>query len=314
MRTLIPLIICLFITACGDTPNRQWETTASGAYTASLSPAGDYAVIGAVEHGGSLWRLQDDERLYNWNHTAGQFSKLVASTFSTDGRYTLTAERKRFVMWEVASGRAAGFWPAEGGVLSLALSDNGRYAIVGQEDYTALYIDTATGSILNTLSHAGDINTVAISADGLVGVTGSEDGIVKVWDLPAGKETFAYRLGDDVSAVALSADGSLVFGSLYYGKGKIWQTKTGQEVASIGHNRTTITVARFSKDNSKLLTGFTARRVVLWEVATGNDLKSWRADAPLFWRPSGLVVNDVAFGSQPNQILTVFSNGLIYQW
>lgn len=314
MRVLILLIFSLLLIACGDTPSREWETTSNGAYTASLSPDGEYAVIGSVQHGGSLWRLKDGERLYNWNHASGQYSKIVASAFSTDGRFALTAERKRFVMWEVSTGKPAGFWPAEGGVLSMALSDGGRYAIIGQEDYSALYIDTATGSILSTLTHSGDINTVAISADGQTGVTGSEDGIIKVWDLRAGKETFAYQLGDDVSAVAISRDASLVFGSLYYGKGKIWQVKTGKDVASVGHFRTTITVAKFSKDNKTLLTGFTARRMVLWDVATGSTLKSWRAQAPLFWRPSGLVVNDVAFTNQPNQYRNVFSNGLIDEW
>jgi WD40 repeat protein len=314
MRILIALALTVFLYGCGDSPNREWETTANGAYTASISPNGEYVVVGSLQHGGSLWRLKDGERLYNWNHAGGQYSKLMASTFSTDSRYALTAEKKRFVMWEVSTGKAAGFWPAEGGVLSMALSDNGRYAIIGQENYSALYIDTATGAILNTLTHSGDINAVAISANGLIGVTGSEDGIIKVWDLPEGKETFAYQMGDDISAVAISQDASLVFASLYYGMGKIWQTKTGKEVSSVGHNRTTITSATFSNDNKQLLTGFTARRVMLWDVTSGKSLKSWRADAPLFWRPTGLVVNDVAFGSKPNHYLNVFSNGLVYEW
>ncbi|MEE2733113.1 MAG: hypothetical protein VYA55_20000 [Pseudomonadota bacterium] len=314
MRVLLTCLISLSLVACGDTPTRYWETTANGAYSASLSPNGKFALVGSLEHGGSLWRLQDGERLFNWNHAAGEYSKLVATTFSTDSQFALTAESKRFVLWDVASGRAAGFWPAAGGVLAMALSDQGRYALIGQENYSALYVDTATGSILNTLSHSGDINTVAISANGLVGVTGSEDGIMKVWDLPAGKETFSYRLGDDVSAVAISGDASLVFASLYYGTGKIWEVKTGREVSSIGHNRTTITSARFSQDNRTLLTGFTARRVVLWNVNDGSTLQSWRAVAPLFWRPSGLVVNDVAFDTSPNQYLSVFSNGLVNQW
>lgn len=314
MRIIVLIWFGLLLAACGDTPSRQWETTAQGAYSTALSPNGEYAFVGSVQHGGSLWRLADGERLYNWNHVAGEYSQIVAATFSTDSRYALTAERKRFVLWEVATSKAAGFWPAEGGVLSMALSDNGRYALIGQEDYSALYIDTASGAILNTLTHSGDINTVAISGDGLVGATGAEDGIVKVWDLPAGKVTFAYQLGDDVSTVALSRDASLVFAGLYYGKGKIWETATGRELASIGQRRTTISCARFAGDNRTLLTGFTARRVMLWDTRTGDDLNSWRADAPLFWRPSGLVVTDVAFGPQPGNILSVFSNGLIYQW
>lgn len=308
------IVVCLTLSGCGDNPKRELETTSQGAYTTSLSPNGQYALVGSIQHGGSLWRLSDGERMYNWNHGDGQYSKIIATAFSTDSKYALTAEQKRFVMWEVATGKPGGFWPAEGGILSMALSDNGRYAIIGQADYSALYIDLATGSKLSTLSHAGDINTVAISANGLVGITGGEDGVVRVWDLPEGKETFAYQLGDDVSSVAINGDGSLVFGSLYYGKGKIWQANTGKELAEIGHFRTTITMAKFSKDNKTLLTGFTARRIVLWDVNSGKNLKDLRAEAPLFWRPSGLVVTDVAFGSKPGDVVSVFSNGLVNWW
>lgn len=313
MHRLLIFAFVFLLWGCSE-PQREWQTAASGAYTSALSPDGQYALIGSIEHGGSLWRLKDGERLYNWNHVAGEFSTLVASTFSTDSKFALTAEKKRFVLWEVATGKALGFWPANGGILSMALSDGGHFAIIGQEDYTALYIDTTTGSVISKLTHSGDINTVAISSDGKTGVTGSEDGIMKVWDLAKAKVTFSYQLGDDVSAVAISNNASLVFASLYYGKGKIWLTQSGKEVSTIGHNRTTITKAAFSRDNKTLLTGFTARKLMLWEVNSGKAVHSWRADAPLFWRPSGLVVNDVAYGQQSGTYLNVFSNGLIYQW
>ncbi len=313
MRRFFVFVLVLQLWGCSS-PEREWQTTSNGAYTAALSPDGQYALIGSIEHGGSLWRLKDGERLYDWNHIAGEYSELIASTFSTDSKFALTAEKKRFVLWEVATGKARGFWPAQGGILAMALSDGGHYALIGQEDYTALYIDTTTGSVLSKLSHSGDINAVAISADGKTGVTGSEDGIMKVWNLAQAKVTFSYQLGDDISAVAISNNANLVFASLYYGKGKIWLTQSGKQVSEIGHNRTTITKATFSADNKTLLTGFTARRVMLWDVNTGEALQNWRADAPLFWRPSGLVVTDVAYGRQSGTYLNVFSNGLVYQW
>lgn len=306
--------LCLLLCACGDQPTRQWETAAQGAFSASLSPNGEYVTVGSIEHGGSLWRLKDGERLYNWNHTQGAFSELVASTFSTDSNFVLTAEKKRMVLWSVNSGKPGGFWPIDAGVQALALSDNGRYAMVGLGNYNILYIDVARNQILKTLPHAGKVNAVAISADGLVGVSGAEDGLVNVWDLQQGKETFAYRMGDDISSVAISRDGKLVFGALYYGHGKIWEAKTGKEIATIGYRRTTITCARFAADNKTLLTGFTARRVVLWDIASGENRQDWRADPPYLWKRSGLVVVDVAYSKNPGEYLSVFSNGLVNQW
>lgn len=311
---LILFALCLWLSACGDQPVQQWSTAANGAFSTSLSPNGEYVTVGSIEHGGSLWRLSDGERLYNWNHTAGAFSHLTASTFSTDSNFVLTAEKKRMVLWSVKSGKPGGFWPVDGGVQAMALSDNGRYALVGMANYSILYIDVATNQILRTLNHAGKVNAVGISADGQTGVSGAEDGIVKVWNLPQGKETFAYRMGDDISSVAISGDGKYVFGSLYYGHGKIWEASTGTEISTLGYRRTTITCARFAADNKTLLTGFTARRVVLWDVANGSNLHDWRADPPYFWRRSGLVVVDVAYGKNPGEYLSAFSNGLVNLW
>ncbi|MDX1693342.1 MAG: hypothetical protein R3208_06235 [Ketobacteraceae bacterium] len=312
------LVIGLFIvwlTACGDTPKQEWQLTAQGAYAVALSQDGSYAVVGSILHGGSLWRLQDGERLYNWNHASGEPSEIIAAAISPDNQFALTAERKRMVLWQITTGRPAGFWEARGGVLDAALSRGGRYVLVGQENYSAIYIDAATGSIIGRLSHNGDVNTVAISDNGRVGVTGSEDGHVRIWDLRNEKELYRFKLGDDVSVVAVSGDGTLAFGSLYYGKGKIWEVKTGKLLAEIGFPRVTQSSARFSQDNRWLLTGDTVRRVMLWESASGKQVRTWSTKPPSFHPPSGLVVSDIAFGPQPEKAaFAAFSNGKVVFW
>ena len=110
------------LVGCGDKPLQTLETSKQGTYSGSLSPSGQFALVGSIHHGGSLWRIEDAERLYNWNHSADQYSSIVQSTFSTDSKFALTAEKKRFVLWDVASGRPGGFWPAENGVLDPQLS------------------------------------------------------------------------------------------------------------------------------------------------------------------------------------------------
>lgn len=307
------LISCLV--ACGDTPNREWQLTARGSYTATLAEDGSYAVVGSILHGGSLWRLKDGERLYNWNHAAGETSEIIASAISPDNLFALTAEKRRMVLWQISSGRPVGFWEARGGVLDAAVSDGGRYVLVGQENYNALYIESASGSILGRMVHSGDVNTVAISGNGRVGVTGSEDGYVRIWDLRKEKELHRFKLGDDVSVVAISHDGRLAFGSLYYGKGKIWDVSSGQELAEIGFPRITQSAARFSRDNRWLLTGDTVRRVMLWDAKTGESIRTWASRPPSFQPPSGLVVSDIAFGKQPEtSAYAAFSNGKVVYW
>lgn len=315
MRFLVFGLLALLLSGCGDTPSKEWRLTAQGAYTVALSQDGSYAVAGSILHGGSLWRLKDGERLYNWNHAQGEQSNVVAAAIAPDNSYAITAERKRMVRWRIDTGQPAGFWEVRGGALDVALSAQGRYIIVGQENYNALYIDANTGSILARLPHSGDVNTVAISDNGRVGVTGSEDGHVRIWDLRNERELHRFKLGDDISVVALTNNGRLAFGSLYYGKGKIWDVRTGEVISEIGYPRVTQAAARFSKDSRWLLTGDTVRRVMLWDVKTGKRTKTWSIRPPSFHPPSGLVVGDVAIGSNPQQAAyAAFSNGKVVYW
>jgi len=312
-QNILILFLCMLLSACGDSPSKHIELTAQSAYASAISPDGQYALVGSILHGGSLWRIKDAEKLYTWNHGKGEFTPMTAVAFSTDGRFAMTADKRRFVMWNVKTGKPSGFWSATGGVLSLALSDNGQYALVGQEDYSALYIETRTGSILRKLNHAGDINTVAISADGKTGVTGSEDGSVKIWDLDAGEATHSFKLGDDISSVAISRKGTLVFGGLYYGTGKIWNARTGKEISTVGYSRVTLSTGRFSPDGKQLITGDTVRRVILWDVKSGKKVLQKVARAPSLYPPSGLVVEEVSLQSD-GTISAIYSNGSVNVW
>ncbi|MCG8312332.1 MAG: hypothetical protein MI976_03870 [Pseudomonadales bacterium] len=314
-KHFIVAVFLVFLSGCGDTPNQQWQLTAQGAYTIALSRGAQFAAVGSILHGGSLWRLVDGERLYNWNHAQGTKSEIIAAAFSPNLSHALTADKKRMVLWNLKSGKPEGFWEARGGALAVALSSDARFLLVGQENYSALYIDTATGSIISTLAHDGDVNTVAISDNGRIGVTGSEDGNVRIWDLLNRKVLHTFKIGDDVSVVAVSNDGRLAFGSLYYGKGHIWDVKSGKEVSEVGFNRVTLSAARFSSDKKWLLTGDTVRRVMLWEVQSGKQTESWAAKPPSFHPPSGLVISDVAFGKNPTQsAYAAFSNGSVMYW
>jgi len=305
--------LCMLLTACGDTPTQHLELTTQSSYASAISPDGKYALVGSVLHGGSLWRIKDNEKLYNWNHGKGQLTAMSAVTFSTDSRFAITADKQRLVMWEVATGKPKGFWSSTGTILSVALSDNGAYALVGQENYTALYIETKTGSILQKLNHTDDINTVAISANGLVGITGSEDGSVKIWKLSEGKAIHSFHVGDDVSAVAISRKGTLAFGGLYYGTGKIWSTKTGKEISTVGYPRITLSAARFSEDGKQLITGDTVRRVMVWDVKTGDKIRQKVAKTPSFYPPSGLIVEEASL-LQNGTISVIYSNGSVNIW
>lgn len=314
LRTTLAWLLIVTLGGCADSPQQHWELTAQGAHSAAISPDGNHALVGSILHGGSLWRLSDGERLYNWNHQAGSYSELVASAFSTDSRFAVTAEKYRLALWDVGTGQNQGFWSVDAGVRAVALSDQGALLLAGLDNYTLKYIDTRNGAILRTLNHDGRINSVAISGNGRLGISGAEDGMVKIWDLLEGTVLHQFHLGDDVATVTISRDGRLAFGALYYGYGKIWNVGDGRELVKIGYSRNTLTAARFSPDNQKLVTGDAVRRTIVWDVATGSVEKDRKADAPYFFRPSGRVIVDVQYDNTSGTLHSVFSDGSISRW
>jgi WD40 repeat protein len=155
---------------------------------------------------------------------------------------------------------------------------------------------------------------VAISRDGSIGITGSDDGMLRVWNLADGSERIAHKFDSAISTIALSPDDALVFVGRRHGAGMIWDVQSGAPLGEIGHDRSSIVSARFSADNTRLLTGFPTGRIILWDVGNARALRQWTAAKPVLRGPSGLVATDVAFGSRENTVLNGFSDGSIMVW
>lgn len=308
------LACTLLLTGCGDTPKASVSLAAQGTFSSALDNQSQYAIVGSINHGGSLWRLKDQERLFNWNHKQGEYSQFVACALSPNGSHALTAERKRLVFWNTKTGEAQNFWQINGSATSVSLSRNGLFGLVGQENYNALFLDTAGSSILARLPHGSAVTDVAISDNGRVGITGDDQGYVRIWDLTKPKELHRYKIGNSVATVALSPNGQYGFGAPTYAPGKIWDVATGKLISTVGTHRITLSAARFNHDSSQLLTGDTFRRTVLWSIKAGTQINSWAEYAPGFNPPSGAVINDVAFSPDRKTVTTAYSDGKFTTW
>src|SRR5690606_33032158 len=148
---------------------------------------GDLAVIGSVLHGGSLWRLSDGERLFNWNHAEGELSTLLAADFSGDGQWAATSDLATLVLWNTSTGRAERFWTAPGQITSVNLNHTATLALLGLANDQAVVFHVQRGGILHSLPHGDAVNSVALSRDGRLALTGSSDSSAKLWDLTTGE-------------------------------------------------------------------------------------------------------------------------------
>lgn len=319
LGSCLTLIVGLAGCSSDHKPSKSFEVASKGAQGAALSDDGRWATIGAIHQGGSLWRTQDGERLYNWNHREDEQTTIVAADFSADGTWALTADPHTLVLWRLETGRAERFWTAPGEVLSIALSSNGRYALLGMGDHTAVIFDVIRGGILRTFVHQNRVRSVDFNEDASLALTGSEDFTAILWEVASGRELQRMQHGDDVQMVTLSPDGSRALSVGKYDKALVWDTQNGKVLgevplrAELLRRGMRFTAARFSDDGRQLLTGRPDQVVQLWNTDTMQLLSRWRVPKRDAWKPTSAAVLAVAFSEQANHYFAVASNGFVHQ-
>ncbi|MCP3907399.1 MAG: hypothetical protein GY712_05210 [Oceanicoccus sp.] len=313
-------LLCLLtlLTACDSGPDKSWENAAKGSYSATLSEDGTLSIIGSIIHGGSLWANGKHERLFDWNHKQGKYSNIIASGFSPEGLFALTADHQTMVLWDTTSGKALTFWTAPNEVMDLDLTPNGNYALLGLEDYSAVLFDVKRGGIQRTFYHQDRVRSVELSNNGELAITGSEDQTAKLWNVNSGEELFSWQHKDEVVIVAISPDGSRAFSVAKYDKAVIWDTVSGKAIGQLPLRATAIkrgqafTSARFSNDGKQLLTGNSDRLVQLWDAKTLKELKRWTVPKRDLWKPTSAAITAVSFSGKKGQYYVVASNGFTH--
>jgi len=311
----------LLLTGCekGTPPSSSWESAVQGLYTASLSRDGQFGIVGSINHGGSLWDMQSKERLYNWNHTKGEYTGIVAAAFSPEGKYAATASHRTIVLWKTSTGEPVWFWTTPGDILSMALSPQGDYAVLGLADYSAVLFDVKNGGVKRVFNHNGKVRSVAISEDAKYILSGSDDETAKLWDVQTGKLLHTWQHSNQLITTALSAKGKYAFTAAQADKAIIWNVQTGEQVKIMPISKSSYiagaayTAARFSGDESRLLTGTNSQLVQLWNVETGEEIKRWQVTKKDKWKPSGATVLAVSFSGQSGRYYAIASNGLNHE-
>lgn len=321
MRSLPTFLLAVtfsLLTACGsgEPPASIQEYAVQGLFSASLSPRGDFAIVGSIQHGGSLWDTARNERLYNWNHRRDSYSNLVASAFSPQEDFALTADQQTLVLWNISNGQPVWFWNAPAGILDVQLTNNAELALLGLANQTAVYFDVQNGGLKQTLYHQARVTSVATSPDGRYALTGSDDYLASFWDVESGKLLSSQRHENRVNQVALSPNGRIAFSAGQLEQAKLWDTNTGQLLSVLSGDeafipqRHSYTAAVFSSNSQQLLTGNSAGLVQLWDVRAGQELKRWELHRRDPLRPTSVYVMAVAF-AESGGYKAIASNGYI---
>lgn len=316
-RFLIILGTLGLVSGCSESgdPSRSWEIAAQGLFSGALSPSADFALVGSLNHGASLWSTPEHERLYNWRHQDGQFVELVSASFSPDGSRAVTTDPSTLVLWNTATGESLGYWGSPGVVMDVALFSDNRNILLGLDNHSALVFDATTGAYRQTLSHRGSVGAVSVSQNDRFVLTGSDDFTAIFWDLDNAGAVNTYQHNSPVSVVALSDSARYAFTAAQGSLAAIWDNQTGEMLHEIhkGLNHGVVS-ARFSADERFLALGYTGRQVALYEVSSGERLRSWDPGVRHHLSARGATILAIAFSAESNALFALTGDGRLLEF
>ncbi|HEY9042841.1 MAG TPA: hypothetical protein VIN66_11740 [Rheinheimera sp.] len=297
-------------------PVQQLPHVAQGSYAAALSDDASYSAVSSIQDGVALWDLQNNALKYQWKHNDNAENLVFSLAISHNNSHVLTADQNTYALWDITSGKNAGFWQIDAAtVRDVAVSDNGAHLLIGKSDGGVQHITLASGRRLEFLGHTERINSVAMSPNGRYALTGGNDYKAHLWDTQSAQIIYSFSHPSRVTKVALDPQGRYAFTADSQDLAQIWDIKTGQLVSKLQFTarQQIFSAVRFSSDGKYLATGAPTRKLALWDIQTGRELQSWQVSVREDSRPPSAVVHAVAFLNS-NQLISESSSGIAEVW
>ena len=168
-----------------------------------------------------------------------------------------------------------------GRLISVSYSPDGHHLAAGEVDGTVRIWDLELGVPIRTLTGHLGRTAVVYSPEGSLLATSGDDGSVRLWDVASGSERFRSRVRD--WGASFSSDGRRFAISTESGA-EIRSTTGGQALRAIPFAKGARGALALSPDGRSLATFSQLEdKVKLWDVATGQTLRTFRAvGAPCF--------------------------------
>ncbi|MFT6092976.1 MAG: WD40 repeat protein [Pseudohongiellaceae bacterium] len=321
-KVILVTFISLVLQSCSftDEPSSLFSTSVQGIFSAAYSTDGNHVLAGSIQHGGSLWDVENAERLFNWNHQATVSSQITAVAFSPEGDFALTCDGSTLVLWDVGSGEALRFFDVPSDVLHVALSPSARTALLGLANGNAVLFDVQHGGIIKELEQGHRILSMALSANGTFALFGLDNRQAKFWNLQSMELINEIKTQGRVQTVALSDDGRFGLLTVQHVDAVVWDMQKDTLHSKLNYSNrffpsfSSFVAARFSKDGTQLLTGNTTGAIELWSRADGARLNRWITPTGNGVRPRIFPVTAVALNDQLGYVSAITSDGTSYRY
>ena len=162
------------------------------------------------------------------------------------------------------------------GVLTVAVTPDGQWAVSGSWGQTLKVWDLGSGSCLRTLEgHGNYVWAVAVTPDGRRVIAVSEDKMLKVWNLKSG-DCLQILEGHPkvVRAVAVTPDGQRAISGSEDKTLKIWDLESGVCLRTLeGHGGSVLGVAA-TPDGRRAVSGSADETLKVWDLDSGVCLRT----------------------------------------
>lgn len=304
----IPVITSvLLLTACqpkSSTPTQQNILSQDGAFAATVSHSGKYALVSSLYHGVSAWDMEQSGALYNWYQTpkgqdfslfndgdsnASADNNFVSFTaISYDDSSALLADEHSFTRWDLATGENTGYWTIKPSKVVYRTKKVGGELITTElfdviEKHNCTNPDTSKSE---TCAFTADIRAIDISNQGKHILLGKSDGTLVHIRLSDGRRIEflghqqeiidgdsgeTYHLNNAINSASLSPNGLYALSGSSDQSAYLWDTKTGQVLYKFQHDARVVMVQL----DPKARYAFTAdskNTAVIWDLKTGKKV------------------------------------------
>ncbi|MCA9905488.1 MAG: hypothetical protein KC547_16645 [Anaerolineae bacterium] len=196
----------------------------------------------------------------------------------------------------------------EEAVVTLAFSPDGNYLASATSRQVRLW-DWRARNQLQQWDTGSDIAQLAFSPDGRLVVAGTRSG-ASLWNVVGGEQAYDFRLAPNGASrvLAFSLDGRFLVGGSDSAGLHLWSLADGALVSSLPELEGSRLAARFSPDNTLLITASFGGAANIWNLTNISGDTLSRAPLPL---PSNEII-DVFWTDDGRLLLFVDARGPIY--
>jgi uncharacterized protein with WD repeat len=230
-------------------------------------------VIKTDPDGEVLWQYVFDSDEYEWTHLASAVV-LPEGGYIFVGMAALQGERYADMLWLKLIPDGMPGVPANGAALPDATDAPVLEAICVDTVDRVERVQTLSG-------HRDKVFALSFSGDGATLASSSRDRTIRLWDLGSGQEVHAFSTHEvDLNGIAFAPDGSLLASA-----DAIWDVETFQVVHALERGRSVPGHVAFSPDGSLLAVQLADQAIRLWDVASGQVVRTLeeQTDSALFF-------------------------------